>query len=157
MLWYVGVILLFYRNELNAFLGGKPNGLGSEALPHRWDKGVDTVLEEEVLEDEELMGRSKMPEGMEVVETAGISFASNSTDKVQQIGLVADVLQELKEVFAVIARQDGNKSDFFGLMEMVRQAFPAIGSHPNIGQINAFITAHAPFHLSPEELENLWD
>lgn len=157
LLWYIGVVLLFYRMELNAFLGGKSIGKETQPLPHRWERDVETLTEEKEVETENLIGKPKLPEGMSLVSTDQISFASSDDAKQQQIGLVPDVLQELKEVFTVLAKQDGNKKDFFGLMEMVRQNFPAIGSNPNIAQINAFIGEHAPFHLSSEELENLWD
>ncbi len=157
LLWYIGVILLFYRTELNAFLGGKSVNGETEPLPHRWEKDVETLTEEKVAETENLMGKPKLPEGMSLINMEQISFASSGDAKQQQIGLVPDVLQELKEIFSILAKQDGNKKDFFGLMEMVRLNFPAIGSNPNIGRINDFISENAPFHLSPEELENLWD
>ncbi|MEJ5996260.1 hypothetical protein WG904_17655 [Pedobacter sp. Du54] len=158
VLWYVGVILLYFKVELNSLLAsGSSSGRVSQPLPHRWEKDVETVEEESLVEDDGLMGKSKLPDGMSVIGTEQISFASDDGAKVQKIGLVSDVVQELKEIFSVLAKQDGNKKDFFGMMEMVRLNFPSIGSHPNIGQINAFISEHAPFHLTPEELENLWD
>jgi hypothetical protein len=157
LLWYIGVVLLFYRMELSSLLGGKPIGKETQPLPHRWEKDVETLTEEDGMETENLMGKPKLPEGMSVASTDQIGFAQSGDAKQQQIGLVPDVLQELKEVFAILAKQDGNKKDFFGLMEMVRLNFPAIGSNPNIGRINDFISEHAPFYLSPEELENLWD
>lgn len=157
LLWYIGVILVFYRTELNAFLGGKPLNGKSEPLPHRWEKDVETLDQENNEETEELIGKPKLPEGMSVVSMEQISFAQSDDAKQQQIGLVPDVLQELKSVFSTLSKQDGNKKDFLVMMEMVRQNFPAIASNPNIGKINAFISEHAPFHLSQEELENLWD
>lgn len=153
LLWYAGVILIFYRRELSALLGGKPKERHKEPLPHRWQKEVETIEDNE---SDELMGRSKMPEGMESVGMDGFGFVSDS-NREQQIGLVPDVLQEIKGVFRIIAESDGSKKDFFRLMEAVSKNYPQISSHPSIGQINGFISENAPFNLSPEELENLWD
>lgn len=155
LIWYAGVILIFYRKELIAFLiGKKTTTQSSEPLPHRWEKGVETLGEEN---EEELMGKPKMPEGMDNVGMSGFSFAQDEDAKEQQIGLVPDVLEELKRIFSILAKEDGNKKDFINLMEMVRHKYPKIASHPNIWHINEFISQHASFHLSKDELENLWD
>ena len=155
LIWYLAVILIFYRKELIAFLSGKKLIIqGNEPLPHRWEKGVETLGEEN---EEELMGKSKMPEGMDNVGMSGFGFVSGEDAIEQQVGLVPDVLEEIREVFAILAKEDGNKKDFINLMEMVRDKYPKIASHPNIGRINEFISEHASFHLSKDELENLWD
>ncbi|MGY4383927.1 hypothetical protein ACVWYN_000953 [Pedobacter sp. UYP24] len=155
LVWYAAVILIFYREKLNWLLSGKlPQK--PEALSHRWDNGVET-LEEEQYSEEALMGKPKIPEGTSNVSMGNIGFVADADEKTQQLGLVPDVLQELKEVFSILEKEDGNKKDFFNLMEVVREKYGQIGSNPNIGRINEFIAAHAPFHLSSEELENLWD
>lgn len=155
LIWYLGVILIFYRTEFLRFL--KRDGISStsEKLPHRWENKVD-VLQEELQEDE-LMGKAKLPDGLSSVTAGSFGFTSSEKDKADQVGLIPDVLQEIKEVFALLEKEDGTKSDFINLMEVVKENYPKIGSHPNIGRINQFISDHAPFHLSSEELENLWD
>lgn len=153
LVWYTGVILIFYRRELKALLGGNRRQQEKEPLPHRWQKEVE-ILEEE--NSDEMIGRSKMPEGMENVGVGGFGFV-NDNAKEAQVGLVPDVLQEIKKVFRNIAERDGNKKDFFRLMETVRGNYPQISSHPSIGHINGFISENVPFHLSPDELENLWN
>jgi hypothetical protein len=154
LVWYGGVILVFYRKELKAFLNRKPGKAPQEPLPHRWENEVEEVRDEG---PEDLMGRSKMPEGMESVSMGGFGFVSNEEAREQQVGLVPDVLEEIKGIFKRIAEKDGNKQDFFKLMEAVRDDYPQISSNPNIGSINGFVSENAPFHLSKEELENLWD
>lgn len=159
MLWYLGVILIFYRREvLHLFGKSKAKPINefktNEPLPHRWESGVERLNEEA---EEGLIGGTKLPEGMDMVGTEDIGFAPRADGKEQQIGLVPDVLQEIREVFSFLASRDGSKKDFYGLMETVRDKYPKIGSNPNIGRINDFIIANAPFHLSEEELENLWD
>jgi hypothetical protein len=158
-IWYTGVILIFYRKELKAFLGRKEkNETGRKPLPHRWEKGVDKL---ENKEDEPLLGKTKMPEGISIVSTADFSFVSEASkgvpgDKNEQIGLVPDVLEDIKKVFLLLVKEDGNKKDFFKLMAEINKSYPKIASNPNIGRINEFISEHAPFHLSKEELENIW-
>lgn len=155
LIWYAGVILIFYRKELNTFLNGrKYSRQPDEPLPHRWENGTEQMDDEN---EEAILGRSQLPEGLTTVNMGGFGFVQNEDAKEQQVGLVPDVLGEVKSVFSIIAKEDGNKNDFFGLMRLVREKYPKIGSNSNIGYINEFIADHAPFHLSSEELEDLWD
>ena len=162
-LWYCFVILVFYRKEALELLG---HG-GSGSLPHRWEKGVDNLqgtgddgvssANDDLVKDS-LMGASAMPEGMKVVGMGQLSFAvgAGPEDRYDQVGMVADVIQELKGIFARLESQGGSKDDFFGMLEKVKEDYGRIGAHPSIGAINEFIVSHVPFHLSAEELENLW-
>ncbi|RZM23538.1 MAG: hypothetical protein EOO88_25825 [Pedobacter sp.] len=155
-LWYVFVVLVFYRREFIGLLSGSSGT--AEPLPHRWEKGVE-VLDREVGNDsdleESLMGKPALPQGMALVKTSDVAFAAADT-KNDQVGMVADVIQDLKEIFKVLEEQAGNKKDFFRLLEKVKGDYGRIGGHPSIGNINRFISEHAPFHLSTQELENLW-
>lgn len=160
-LWYCFVILFFYRREL---FGLFANG-AVEPLPHRWEKGVEAIGESgaggdgmavDLNSPDPLMGRSALPDGMEVLGMGQLSFSANDRGRYDQVGLVADVIQELKLIFAHLESEAGSKADFFRLLEKVKQDYGKIGAHPNVGAINEFIAAHVPFHLSAEELENLW-
>jgi len=165
VIWYVLVILIFYRNEFFKLFGGgkviNANRFKStDPLPHRWEKGVDKIEDAGFAEKENLMGISKLPEGMTSVGSDEFSFGGSEQQvdaKMEQVGLVADVLQELKGVFASLAANDGDKLDFMEMMERVREKFPKIASSPSIGRINAYVSENAPFYLSKSELENLWD
>lgn len=153
IIWYAGVILIFYRNELKAFFKGKLiTGRKKEPLPHRWEKGVEKM---ENPEQETLLGKTKMPEGISIVGIADFGFTGPSSTS-DQVGLVPDLLEDIKKVFQLLVKEDGNKKDFFNLMVGICKDYPQMGSHPSIGHINGFIAEHAPFHLSKEELENLW-
>lgn len=157
VIWYAAVILIFYRRGFSGLFGKKNAVASNERLPHHWEKGVDKLAEKDDGAEPELMGKSRLPDGVSRVTLEEISFVGDGDEKQQQVGLVPDVIQEIKEVFRLLASQDGNKKDFFGLMEKVRENYPKIASNPNIGSLNKFIAEHAPFHLSAEELENLWD
>ncbi|TKC04333.1 hypothetical protein [Pedobacter frigoris] len=162
-LWYCFVILVFYRKEVLGLLG---SGV-SEPLPHRWEKGVESLeanagfgegLDVGLDGSDSLMGRPAMPEGMAIVGMGQLSFAgtSGSDGRYDQVGMVADVVQELKLIFARLESEAGSKLDFFRLLEKVKEDYGKIGAHPSVGAINEFIAAHVPFHLSADELENLW-
>lgn len=167
LVWYVFVGLFFYRKEISGLFGGDGiGGLTDRPLPHRWGSGVEEVAELEASENpspgskvlgDSLVGKSKLPEGMSVVSASEVSFAGDADgDKVMKIGLVADVVQDIKEVFALLAGENGEKKDFLFLMEEISERYPGIGSFPSLGKINAFIREHAPFHISNEELEHVW-
>lgn len=163
IIWYVAVVLLFYRREVFRFFRKgtlmKSNQFRrTEPLPHRWEKGVDQIAASDPAAEMELMGKPKLPEGMSSIGSDAFGFGSADDQwRDEQLGLVPDVLQELKLIFSQLAEGDGSKRDFFERMVPLREAFPKIGSSPNIGRINEFIIDHAPFHLSIEEMEGLWD
>jgi hypothetical protein len=159
-LWYLALVLTVYRKDAMAFFfsgsidaGTTVSPAGSEPVEHQTDAA-----------ENEIMGKSKMPEGLEVVSMGALSFsvgdAGSQLDedgKSDQLGLIPDVLQELKEIFGILAKEDGTKQDFFSLAAMISEKYGRIGSNPNIGKINEFIRDHAPFTVSLDELENLWD
>jgi len=159
LLWYATILLTAYRKEFLLFFAGKridnfpPS---NREVPVKEDLSTDSQTS--------MMGASKLPEGLEVVEMGTLSFAGNNgcehideREESDKIGLVPDVLQELKEVFEVLAAEDGNKKDFIDLAKMISDKYGRIGSNPNISDINTFIREHAPFAISPEEIENLWN
>lgn len=154
VVWYVGVISIFYQSELRAFLSGRKSQKAKlEPLPHSWEEDAALVEDEQATS---LVGASKLPEGMSTVSMGGFGFGHVEDARDDQVGLVPDVLEEVKSVFAILAKEDGSKKDFFNLMRLVSEKYLKIGSNPNIGYINEFIADHAPFHISAEELEDLW-
>jgi len=157
LLWYSGIILLYYRKELNLFLSkGSNQAHPKEPLPHRWADRVEEPTQKHE-EYDGLLGASKPAEGTSTVSMGQVTFGQDENAKSEQLGLIPDVLQELKEIFSILEKEDGNKQDFLNMMEMVRAKYGQISSNPRIVQINQFIAEHALFHLSKEELENLWD
>lgn len=152
VIWYVTVILLFYRKELKRILSGRPIGEKSEnPLQHRWEQEFDPMEQEA---EDHLMGKSKLPEGVSVIDAEQIRFADDL--KQQKLGLIPDVIEEIKIVFQMLPAEDGDKQDFFVLMNDVKEAYPKISSHPGLPQINDFIIENAPFLITKQELENLW-
>lgn len=153
LIWYAGVILLYYRKELKAFIDRKPVKVPArDPLPHRWEGKVDELPPEP---EDELMGRSKMPDGMSVIGIEEIQFANPET-KTDHLGLVSDVIEEVKMIFKILVQEDGNKQDFLKMIAEIKNRYPKIGSNSSLPQINEYIISNASFHISPEELENLW-
>ncbi|MEH3112566.1 hypothetical protein [Pedobacter terrae] len=160
LVWYLAVILLFYRRKVLNLLGRQSEATSDNLkdtapLPHRWEKGVDILADQD---ESEVMGKAKLPEGMFLLSSADFGFAgTKGKDKEQQLGLVPDILQDIRLVFKTLAEKDGKKKDFFIMFDQMKGVYPKMAGHPNITQINEFILDHASFHLTLEELENLWD
>lgn len=166
LVWYAGVFLWFNRRgNLVLKLGGAA-GAGTKVRtklrPGLPGKGSGGELEEDFAV-EGLMAKVKLPEGMELIASNELRFsgmtgeAASGSVHYDQLGLIPDVLEEIKEVFGILAKEDGTKQDFFGLMKLVGEKYPKISSHPGLSGLNAFIRDHAPFAISAQELEDLWD
>jgi hypothetical protein len=158
-LWYLALLLTVFRKDTTAFFSGS---IGKLTTVSTAELKADENPAEKT--EHEIMGRSKMPEGLEVVSMGTLSFSAadhsahgDEDAKSDQLGLVPDVLQELKDIFGILAKEDGNKQDFFSLAAMISEKYGRIGSSPNIGRINEFIRDHAPFAVTLQELEHLWD
>lgn len=153
LVWYCSIILIFYRKELKRILAGKPlKESRPDPLPHRWDEKFDELEPED---EENLMGKSKLPDGVSVVEMDDIQFVDPES-KVKRLGMIPDVIEEIKTIFNILSREDGNKQDFFKLMETVKETYPSLSSNPSLPQINDFIISNASFHLTQDEMETIW-
>ncbi len=143
VIYYVTVGLLFFRQELQHYLSGKRK---PERLKREW--------EEELEDEEDLMGQAKEPEGLNSVSLSGLDFGSVS--KETQLGVVPDVLEELKSIFYIVERDKGTKEDFISLFDLVSAKYPQIKGSPNQDALNDYIRTNLPFEITDEELENLW-
>jgi hypothetical protein len=159
LIWYAGVILLFYRKELDDLLNGRLKAVKqTEPLPHVWDEeDFDKKLEEE----DNLMGKPALPEGMTQLGMAQFGFAPKvrepiSDAKETRLGIVPDVLEELKSIFYILERENGHKEDFISLFGLVSAKYPKIRNTANQQALNEYIREHLPFDISEEELDHLW-
>ncbi|WP_316736753.1 hypothetical protein [Pedobacter aquatilis] len=154
ILWYAGVALTAYRKECLSFFKFS-RGAPEPGLTH--PKTVETKSierTEKMATPLSIMGKSRETQGLESSSLGELSFTSDSNEGV---GLKSDIIAELKEIFTLLADNDGDKGDFLGLLEAMKLRYPPLAAHPARSQINSFIKSHAPFLLSMEELENLWD
>lgn len=163
LVWYVFVGLVFYRAEVMVFLGrgaggGDPAGRGGspKAQPSgRATNTGDERIEQEV--DAALMGSPRLPDGVEVKNSAQVSFSAPDVEgKYGQVGLVADVVQELKEIFSQLEQNAGDKKDFFRLLGKLKEEYGPLGGHPSVGALTGFVLENVSFHLGEDEIANLW-
>jgi hypothetical protein len=178
-IWYGAVILLFYRKQIREILRGKHKpGSVQEPLAHAWDEEFE---DEPLPEDENLMGKSALPEGMTRLSMAQFGFApspgeptfkqevnknweqkkdfeNETTDdaRERQLGLIPDVLEELKSIFHILETEQGNKVDFISLFGLVSSKYPRIKGTSNQQALNDYIRENLPFSISDEELNSLW-
>jgi hypothetical protein len=153
LIWYLAIILLYYRHSVARFLSGNRKPEQPERIRKEWEE----ELEDENEEVENMMGKPAEPEGASSLPMDSIRFAAKASEKEEELGLVPDVLEELKTIFNILAKENGDKADFFSLLQLVKVKFPGIGSSSNIQSINQHIQDYVPFQLSEEEMQSLWD
>lgn len=128
LVWYAGLFLFSYRGRKKRDHSGKERDLF-------WDKrDVPVVRADDAASDaeEELMGKPRLPEGMSRVSSHELLFAGKNPEVAEwmnqghQLGLIPDVIEELKEIFRVLEAEQGTKEDFFELFRLVRTKFPGI-------------------------------
>jgi hypothetical protein len=158
--WYAVVILLFYRKELNVFLSGSTATLHPEPLSHAWDEDFE---DDPLADDENLIGKPVMPEGMSRLSMSQFGFAPNvketaieDEDKEIQLGLIPDVMEELKSIFHILDTEHGDKDDFISLFGLVSSKYPKIRNTSNQQALKAYIRENLAFEISNEELDKLW-
>lgn len=160
--WYVALFLLFYRGRLKERLSGKKlkEVAGPRVVPFM---RAEALTDSGELPETGLMGKPKMPEGMSRVGMHQVLFAARNgpevpeaMDRGRQLGLVPDVLEELKDIFGVLEAEQGTKQDFLQLFALVKARFPGIAGTPEEKALNGFIRQHVLFPVSDAELDALW-
>jgi hypothetical protein len=153
-IWYLVVLLSCYKGNLKRRTDKGQSRVNPEPLQHYWNNEQEF---EELTDEESLLGKSKLPEGVSNASMGSFSFVQDEKKNEEKLGLVPDVIEELKSIFYILAKEDGKKSDFFSLLQLVKGKYPKINSSPWVKEINQYVQEHAPFHLSKDELDNLWD
>ena len=161
IIWYTVVILVFYRQRIRDHLNGKGKGGNPpEPLGHAWD---DEFEDEPLNDEDDLMGKSALPEGMSNLSMAQFGFAPTLGDKEfdesrqRQQSVIPDVLEELRSIFHILETQQGTKADFISLFGLVSGKYPNIKGTANQQALNDYIRKNVLFPISDEELDNLWN
>lgn len=175
IIWYVVVIMVFYRRKIQDYLNGKePSSSPPEPLGHVWDEEFE---DEPLTNDDDLMGKSTLPEGMTKLSMAQFGFAPHisegtvehrdwkedfeqeNTDRrrERQQSVVPDVLEELKSIFHILETEQGTKADFISLFGLVSVKYPNIKGTSNQQALNEHIRENVLFPISDEELDHLWN
>jgi hypothetical protein len=154
LIWYLGLAFTVYRKESISFFTSSREGplLIPNATGESTQKDTD---DQQAAKLPQVIGKPRLAAGLLASGSSELGFASPHGGA--DIGLKSDLIAELKEIFTLLADNDGTKSDFIELIAAMKDRYPPIAPHPACAEINAFIKAHAPFLLSLEELENLWD
>jgi hypothetical protein len=174
LIWYVALVLALYRDKLTDLLNGRRRPVSApEPLRHEWDE----ELEDEPFEEENLMGKAALPEGMSRVSMSEFSFTplakvpaattgndweneeamERNEEREAQLGLIPDVLEELKSIFHILETEQGGKVDFISLFGLVSAKYPKIKGTANERAINEYIRENVLFPISDDELNGLWN
>jgi len=158
-LWYGVVLPLLYRRQLRDWLdrSGKKNAV--EPFRRDWEEELE---DEALTAEEELLGKSKLPEGMSRVSMDMFGFApevelEDSVFRERQQSLVPDVIEELKSIFHILEKEQGTKEDFFSLFALVKAKYAGIRGTASEQALNDYIRDQALFPVSDDELTQLWN
>jgi hypothetical protein len=159
--WYAVIGLLYFRGEVSGlFSGRKLAGAGQV-----WQPAFEGPPE---VETENLLGRSREPEGVSVLAMDAFSFVGgNQTvnepsdmeedDREIQLRLIPDLMEELKTIFYRLERDGGDRLDFEEWFRPVAARFESVITSASYAAVNAYILENVPFELSEKELEAMWE
>lgn len=154
-LWYFTILPLLYRKQIRVWLDQKDKKKGVEPLRKTWDE--ETEPEPELVAENELLGKSKLPAGVERVSMDAFGFADvDDGGRELQQGLVPDAIEELKTIFHILETEGGGKADFISLFGLVKSKYADLRGTPSGHALNDFIRENALFPISDEELTHLW-
>jgi len=175
LIWYTGVILLFYRSSLKDLLTDRAKRpISPEPLKHSWEE--DFEEQESAIDEDEFMGKAAVPEGLSTLSMADFGFAPKvdpvSNEQVTgqrahfdqrdedawltQLGLIPDLLEELKSIFYILQKEQGTKDDFISLFALISSKYSHIRNSSNQQALNDYIRENLSFEISDQELNKLW-
>lgn len=153
LVWYAGVFLIYYRKKAKELFS--PIQRPPERLKREWEEELEDEPEEE-----SLLGASREPDGVSSAEMDTLRFAPKPEDpdghRDTQLGILPDVLEELKSIFRILENEGGTKEDFISLFALVSSKYPKIKGSPNQQALNEYIRENVLFPVSDEELDQLW-
>lgn len=162
LVWYIAIIMLYYRSKLLDLFSARSKLKQSEKLKREWEEELeeDDTSEEE---NDDLIGTQAVPEGVSEVEMHMLGFAPKvkkeeipEDDRDTQLGLIPDVLEELKGIFRIVEKENDNKEYFISLFALITAKYPEIKGTTNQPALNDYIRENLSFSISDEELDNLW-
>lgn len=156
LVWYTGVLLFYYRKKAMDLPTGEKQQ--PEKLKRDWEEEFDDPDEEE-----NLLGMVKDPDGVSSSGMDMVRFAPRVA-KVEdseeyrdtQLGILPDVLEELKSIFRILENEQGTKEDFISLFILVSSKYPQIQGSNHQQTLNEFIRENALFPISDDELNQFW-
>ena len=136
VLWYGWVWLFFFRKKAS---------IAGSASPYDGRERLDVV-------EEGLLGKPVLAEGESVVSSNDFGFSG--ADQVEQLGVVADVQEQIKVSCRELESSLAKKEEFISVLTGVLASYdvPISARLP----LEDFIREHLPFFISEEELDSLW-
>ncbi|HEY0056937.1 MAG TPA: hypothetical protein VGB63_16420 [Pedobacter sp.] len=158
LIWYLAVFIYCHRKSSGSFFASL-----KQRQPQRLTREWEADFEDDSETDDDLIGRPVLPEGVGEVSMHMLGFASkvaenraSEDDRFIQLGVLPDVLEELKRIFNIIERENGTKEHFNSLFALILSKHPGLANMANSKPLNQYLTENLPFELSDEDLNKLW-
>ncbi len=153
LIWYAIVLLLYFRKEAKAFFSHGKSTARQAALPHVWED------EEFTDGEDDLVGDATEPEGVSTHSWNSFGFTAKpaAIHKDELLGLIPDVLEEIKTALHTVETTGGGKEDFISLFKMVSAKYVRLKDSPHLEAISEWLLENAPFEITRDELTQLWD
>ena len=155
LIWYLAVFIYCHRRNSGSFLKRRQ----PQKLTREWETDFDDDSET----DDDLIGRPVLPEGVSEVSMHMLGFApkvdenrASEDERYIQLGVLPDVLEELKRIFNILERENGTKEHFISLFALIKSKHPGLANTANSKSLNQYLSENLPFELSDEDLNKLW-
>ena len=158
LIWYLAVFIYCRRKKsgnFSDFIGANH----PEKLRREWEADFDDDSES----DDDLIGRPVLPEGVSEVSMHMLGFApkvdayrESEDERYIQLGVMPDVIEELKGIFNILERENGSKEDFISLFALTKSKYPQLANSENLKSLNQYLTENLPFELTDEDFKRLW-
>jgi len=162
LIWYAAVLLLFYRKRLTNLASARRRNR-KPVVQSSYDPRAerDPDYRDDV---PDLMGKPVLPDGVSEPGTDSFFFADKGAepstdphpDLDHRLGLVPDVVEELKTLFRIMETEGASKEDFISLFKLVSSKYPGIHGSAEQESLNAYIRQNLSFDISQKELDKLW-
>jgi hypothetical protein len=158
LIWYLAVFFYCHRKSSGKFFTSLKRQQ-PEKLTREWDADFDDDSET----DDDLIGRQALPDGVSEVSMHMLGFAPKADEnrpsedeRYHQLGVMPDVLEELKRIFNIIERENGTKEHFISLFALIKSKHPGLANTANSKPLIQYLTENLPFELSDEDFNKLW-
>lgn len=162
LIWYAAVLLIFYKKRLTDLaLRKRRNQKPVVQSSYNPREQTDADSSDDI---PDVMGKTSLPEGVEEAETGMFSFAEQragstrdpDSDRDHRLGLIPDVVEELKTLFRILENEGATKDDFVSLFKLISSKYPQISGSAEQPYLDAYIRQNLPFEITQAELDKLW-
>ncbi|TXK31134.1 hypothetical protein FVR03_20045 [Pontibacter qinzhouensis] len=175
LIYYLTILLLYYRDELKVFLGKAKNWVMPQVYltstsPDSTPTGTpsDNVIgavstqEAPVLSEASAIKVSPLQEDQDGFEetTTTETQAPAVAPQDMPVGMLADFLEETKSLVELVAETQLEKEEFLSLLQLILYKYFRSAQSQHQDQARRFLLEQSqgrlPFELTPEDLQALW-